>query len=418
MQHAKSGYPDNHALHAVHACEQGKEAIMNMNGKKITIFDTTLRDGEQAAGTRLGPDDKLKIAMSLAKLGVDVIEAGFPASSDEDARAVRLIASEVRDRTICCLSRAVQADIEACAKALGHAAFPRIHTGIGVSDVHITGKFRDERYGVSLAEKKERIMNMAAEAVRTARKYADDVEFYAEDAGRADPGYVASVMDAVISAGATVFNIADSTGYTVPEQFGALTAFLVSVAAGRVRISVHCHNDLGLATANTLAGIRNGADQIEGTINGIGERAGNAALEEVIMTLYTRKDEYPYSISVNTGELCPVSRLVAEKMRMPVPENKAVVGARAFAHSSGIHVDGVLKHRETYEIMDPLSVGSKGTMIILTARSGRHALRYRLNGLGYHPGLPDLERIYRDFIVLADRTREVTDNDLHKLMVS
>ncbi|MBV9744263.1 MAG: 2-isopropylmalate synthase [Acidobacteriia bacterium] len=381
---------------------------------KIAIFDTTLRDGEQAAGTRLGSREKLMIARQLAQLGVDIIEAGYPASSPEDAQAVRLIAEEIEGPTICALSRAVPADVDACGKVFEKARRSRIHTGIGASDIHITGKFQDERYGRSLAEKKVTILQMAVDAVKRAHQYTDDVEFYAEDAGRADPSYLFEMLEAVIDAGATVVNIPDTTGYTVPDQYGCLIRSIREGVGniGRATISVHCHDDLGMAVANTLYGVLHGARQVEGTINGIGERAGNAALEEVVMALRTRADFFGVHTTINTRELHRTSRLVADMLGMKVPPNKAVVGANAFAHSSGIHVDGFLKERETYEIMRPEDVGIGESRVVLTARTGRHGLRDRLQKLGYGLSQEDLDQAYRKFLVIADKKQEVFDEDL------
>ncbi len=382
--------------------------------EKVAVFDTTLRDGEQAAGTRLGSRDKLTIARQLARLNVDVIEAGYPASSPEDFEAVQLIAKEIEGPVICALSRAVAADIEACARALAKAKRPRIHTGIGVSDIHITGKFRDDKYGRTLAKKKVKIVQMAVEAVKLARKYAADVEFYAEDAGRADPAYLFEMLEAAIGAGATVINIPDTTGYAVPEQFGPLIRAIREKAPniGRVTISVHCHDDLGLAVANTLAGVRNGARQVEGTINGIGERAGNAALEEVVMAIRTRADYFGVRSDVETREFVRTSRLVSDMLGIPVPPNKAVVGGNAFSHSSGIHVDGFLKERETYEIMLPEDVGFSESRVVLTARTGRHGLRDRLEKLGYSLSPLELDQTYQRFLAVADKKQEVFDEDL------
>ncbi|MCL6547044.1 MAG: 2-isopropylmalate synthase, partial [Bryobacteraceae bacterium] len=324
-----------------------------MTGNRVAVFDTTLRDGEQSAGTRLGRREKLTIARQLARLKVDVIEAGYPASSPEDFESVRLISQEVHGPVICALSRAVASDIEACGKALAKARRPRIHTGIGVSDIHILGKFRDDKYGKTLAEKKFKLIKMAVSAVKLARNYTDDVEFYAEDSGRADPAYLFEMLEAAIDAGATVVNIPDTTGYTVPEQFGALIRSIRENVPniGKATISVHCHDDLGMAVANSLAGVINGARQVEGTINGIGERAGNAALEEIVMALHTRADYFKLKTGIDTREFYRTSRMVADMLGMSVPPNKAVVGGNAFSHSSGIHVDGFLKERTTYEIM-------------------------------------------------------------------
>ena len=387
---------------------------MKTASDKVAVFDTTLRDGEQAAGTRLGSREKLLIARQLGQLGVDVIEAGYPASSPEDFEAVQLVAREVDGPAICALSRAVPADIEACGKALAKARRPRIHTGIGASDIHIEGKFRDERYGKTAAEKKATILRMAAEAVKLARQHADDVEFYAEDAGRADPDYLAEMLSSVIDAGATVVNIPDTTGYAVPEQYGALIRGIRESVKniGRATISVHCHDDLGMAVANTLAGVRNGARQVETTMNGIGERAGNAALEEVVMALRTRADYFRVHTGVDTRELHRTSRLVADLLGIPVPPNKAVVGGNAFSHSSGIHVDGFLKQRETYEIMRPEDVGLGESRVVLTARTGRHGLRDRFKKLGYPLSQAELNQAYQKFLAVADKKQEVFDEDL------
>jgi 2-isopropylmalate synthase len=381
---------------------------------KVAVFDTTLRDGEQAAGMRLGSRDKLTIARQLARLNVDVIEAGYPASSPEDFEAVEMIAREIHGPAICALSRAVAADIESCGKALAKAKRPRIHTGIGVSDVHVMGKFRDDKYGVTLAQKKAKLVKMAAAAVKLARSFADDVEFYAEDSGRADPAYLFEMLHAAIEAGATVLNIPDTTGYALPAQFGALIqSILENVAnAGRATISVHCHNDLGLAVANTLAGVKGGARQVEGTINGIGERAGNAALEEVVMAIRTRSDYFHLKTGVDTREFSRTSRLVADMLGMTVPPNKAVVGSNAFSHSSGIHVDGFLKDRETYEIMRPEDIGLAASRVVLTARTGRHGLRDRLEKLGFKLSKEELDVTYQRFLQVADKKQEVFDEDL------
>jgi 2-isopropylmalate synthase len=385
-----------------------------VQGEKVSVFDTTLRDGEQAAGTRLGSREKLVVARQLARLRIDVIEAGYPASSPEDFEAVQLIAREIEGPAICALSRAVASDIEACGKALAKARRPRIHTGIGVSDIHIAGKFRDDKYGVSLAEKKVRILEMAAESVKLAKGFADDVEFYAEDAGRADPVYLFEMLRVAIDAGATVVNIPDTTGYTVPEQYGALIRSIRENVSniGRATISVHCHDDLGMAVANTLAGVHNGARQVEGTINGIGERAGNAALEEVVMALRTRCDYFGVHTDIEAREFYRTSRLVSEMLGMTVSPNKAVVGENAFAHSSGIHVDGFLKQRDTYEIMRPEDVGFTESRVVLTARTGRHGLRDRLEKLGYTLSPEEIDRTYERFLLVADKKQEVFDEDL------
>ena len=385
-----------------------------VQGEKVSVFDTTLRDGEQAAGTRLGSREKLVVARQLARLKIDVIEAGYPASSPEDFEAVQLIAREIEGPTICALSRAVASDIEACGRALAKARKPRIHTGIGVSDIHILGKFRDEKYGSTLEEKRARILEMAAEAVKLAKQFADDVEFYAEDAGRSDPAYLFAMLCVAIDAGATVVNIPDTTGYTVPEQYGALIRSIRENVPGieRATISVHCHDDLGMAVANSLAGVLNGARQVEGTINGIGERAGNAALEEVVMALRTRGDYFGVHTDIEAREFYRTSRLVAEMLGMSVSPNKAVVGDNAFAHSSGIHVDGFLKQRETYEIMRPEDVGFTESRVVLTARTGRHGLRDRLEKLGYTLSQEELDRTYERFLAIADKKQEVFDEDL------
>jgi 2-isopropylmalate synthase len=382
--------------------------------QKLTVFDTTLRDGEQAAGTRLGSRDKLTLAKQLARLKVDIIEAGYPNSSPDDFEAVQRIAHEIEGPTICALSRAVAADIDACGKALAKAKRGRIHTGIGVSDIHVMGKFRDERYGTTLGEKKVKILHMAVEAVKRAKGYVQDVQFYAEDAGRSDPAYLFEMLEAVIDAGATVVNIPDTTGYTVPEQFGALIRQIREKVPNikKATISVHCHNDLGLAVSNSLAGIRNGARQVEGTINGVGERAGNAALEEVVMAVRTRADYFGVTTGVDTREFCRTSRMVSDMLGMLVPPNKAVVGANAFSHSSGIHVDGFLKNRETYEIMRPEDVGFAESRVVLTARTGRAGLRSRLEKLGYPLSKEELDHTYQRFLLVADKKQEVFDEDL------
>ena len=380
----------------------------------VFVFDTTLRDGEQAAGTRLGRREKLLIARQLAQLNVDVIEAGYPASSPEDAEAVQAIAREISGPAICALSRAIASDIEACGKALAKAKRPRIHTGIGASDIHILGKFQDERYGRTLEEKKGTILQMAIDAVKLAREFADDVEFYAEDAGRADRSYLLEMISAVIQAGATVVNIPDTTGYTVPEQYGRLIRAIHEGVPdiARATISVHCHDDLGLAVANTLSGVRNGARQVEGTINGIGERAGNAALEEVVMALRTRGDYFGVDTRIDAREFYRTSRLVSSLLGIKVPPNKAVVGENAFSHSSGIHVDGFLKQRDTYEIMRPEDVGIGESRVVLTARTGRRGLRDRLQKLGYTMTQEELNQAYQRFLTVADKKQEVFDEDL------
>ena len=383
--------------------------------EKIIIFDTTLRDGEQAAGTRLGAREKLEIARQLARLKVDIIEAGFPASSPEDFEAVRLISEQIEGPIICGLSRAVAKDIEVCSNALAKARRSRIHTGIGVSEIHIAGKFADDKYGKTMGEKQSTILKMAVEGVKNAAQYTDDVEFYAEDSGRADRSYLYEILEAVIEAGATVVNIPDTTGYAIPEQYGALIrdirANVPNIA--KATISVHCHDDLGMAVANSLAGVKNGARQIEGTINGVGERAGNAAIEEIVMAIHTRRDFFEkVQTGINTREFYRTSRMVADMLGMPVPANKAVVGRNAFSHSSGIHVDGFLKKRETYEIMRPETVGFGESRVVLTARTGRHGLRHRLEEMGYTLSEEELEKTYQRFLAVADKKKEVFDEDV------
>jgi len=383
-----------------------------MSKEKVQIFDTTLRDGEQAAGTRLGAREKLEIARQLVRLNVDIIEAGFPASSPEDFEAVRLISEQIEGPIICGLTRAIKDDIEICQKALKKAKRSRIHTGIGVSEIHIAGKFADDKYGKTMGEKQATILKMAVEAVRHTRRYTDDVEFYAEDSSRA---FLYEILEAVIDAGATVVNIPDTTGYSMPEQYGALIrdirANVPNIA--KATISVHCHDDLGMAVANSLAGVKNGARQVEGTINGVGERAGNAAIEEIVMAIHTRSDFFEeIETNINTREFYRTSRMVADMLGMPVPANKAVVGRNAFAHSSGIHVDGFLKKRETYEIMRPETIGIDQSRVVLTARTGRHGLKHRLEEMGYTLSKTELDKTYERFLAVADKKKEVFDEDL------
>ncbi|MBO0950390.1 2-isopropylmalate synthase [Fibrella forsythiae] len=375
---------------------------------RIYIFDTTLRDGEQVPGCQLTTDEKVQVAIQLELLGVDVIEAGFPVSSPGDFRSVVEISKAVTNPTVCALSRAVVGDIDAAGEALKHAKRGRIHTGIGASDIHIRNKFGSTR---------EAILEQAVRAVKHARGYVDDVEFYAEDAGRADLDFLCRLTEAVISAGATVVNIPDTTGYCLPSQYGDKIKYIYNNVPNvdKATISIHCHNDLGLATANSLAGIMGGARQIECTINGIGERAGNTSLEEVVMAMKVHK-ELGFETGIDTTRLYPVSQLVSGLMRMPVQANKAIVGRNAFAHSSGIHQDGHLKHTENYEIMNPLDVGVDKSLIILTARSGRHALRHRLELLGYRYDKPTLDTIYTRFLDMADVRKEVNDKDLMELV--
>jgi 2-isopropylmalate synthase len=386
-----------------------------MAEEKIIIFDTTLRDGEQAAGTRLGAREKLEIARQLVRLNVDVIEAGFPASSPEDFEAVRLISEQIEGPTVCGLTRAILDDIEICRKALAKASRFRIHTGIGVSEIHIAGKFADDKYGKTMGEKQATILKMAVEAVKRTAEYTDDVEFYAEDSGRADRTFLYEILEAVIKAGATVVNIPDTTGYSMPEQYGALIRDIRANVPNieKAIISVHCHDDLGMAVANSLAGVKNGARQVEGTINGVGERAGNAAIEEVVMAIHTRRDFFEeVETGINTREFYRTSHMVADMLGMPVPANKAVVGRNAFAHSSGIHVDGFLKKRETYEIMRPETIGLAKSRVVLTARTGRHGLRHRLEDMGYTLSKEELEKTYEHFLAVADKKKEVFDEDL------
>ncbi|MBN1456271.1 MAG: 2-isopropylmalate synthase [Sedimentisphaerales bacterium] len=385
-----------------------------MSSEKVMIFDTTLRDGEQAAGSRLGVREKLEIARQLARLGVDIIEAGFPISSPKDFEAVQLLSREIHGPIICALSRAIIADIDACGKALAKAKKSRIHTGLGVSDIHIAGKFSDDKYGKTLEEKKAKAIEMAIAAVKHAKQYTDDVEFYTEDSGRAQPEYLFQILEAVIDAGATVLNIPDTTGYAIPYEFGVLIKNIKERVPNidKATISVHCHDDLGMAVANSLAGVRNGARQVECTINGVGERAGNAAMEEVVMAIRTRKDFFDIDTNIESKHFYRTSRMVAEMLGFDVPPNKAVVGTNAFAHSSGIHVDGVLKKRETYEIMTPEDVGSPKSRVVLTARTGRHGVRHRLEELGYSLTAEELEHVYARFLDVADKKKEVFNEDL------
>jgi 2-isopropylmalate synthase len=376
---------------------------------KIFVFDTTLRDGEQSPGAAMNVDEKLEIARVLEKMGVDVIEAGFPISSPGDFKAVQRISREIRNCTICGLTRANPKDIEAAAEALKDAARPRIHTGLGVSDVHIEHKLRTTR---------KEALERGVEAVRLAKKFVEDVEYYTEDAGRADPIYLYQVLEAVIAAGATVVNIPDTTGYATPDEFGALIRSIVENVPNihQAIISVHCHNDLGMATANTLAGIHNGARQVEVTVNGIGERAGNSSLEEIVMALKTRRDFFDLDTNINTRLIYPVSRLVSQLTSIPVQPNKAIVGANAFAHSSGIHQDGVLKERTTYEIINPRDVGVPDSAIILSARSGRAGLRHRLEELGYELDEQKFEKVYQRFLKVADKKKTVDTRDLEAIV--
>ncbi len=379
-----------------------------MNTKQVQIFDTTLRDGEQVPGCKLDTRQKIVIARQLELLGVDVIEAGFPVSSPGDFKSVQEIARTVKDVIVCGLTRAVMNDIDVAAAALRPAKHPRIHTGIGVSDSHIQYKLRTTP---------EKIIERAVAAVKHAKSYVEDVEFYAEDAGRADNEFLARVIQAVVDAGATVLNIPDTTGYCLPEEYGAKIAYLRDNVNGihNCILSTHCHNDLGLATANSIAGAQNGARQIECTINGIGERAGNTALEEVVMILRQHADLGLYT-NVNAKLLLETSHMVSESMGMLVQPNKAIVGDNAFAHSSGIHQDGVIKRRDTYEIIDPAEVGVDQSKIVLTARSGRAALAYRFKLLGYDLTKVQLDEAYEEFLTIADQKKEVEDTDLEGMM--
>ena len=375
-----------------------------MAQEHVQIFDTTLRDGEQVPGCKLDTKSKLIIAERLDILGVDIIEAGFPVSSPGDFNSVVEISKLVKNAKVCGLTRAVENDIKVAAEALTHAKRPRIHTGIGTSESHIKFKFNSN---------KEAIIERAVAAVTYAKSFVEDVEFYAEDAGRTDNEFLASVCEAVVKAGATVLNIPDTTGYCLPEEYGAKIKYLKENVTGihKAVLSCHCHNDLGLATANSIAGIMNGARQIECTINGIGERAGNTSLEEVVMIMR----QHPYldlDTNINSKLLYPTSLLVSESMGMMVQPNKAVVGANAFAHSSGIHQDGVIKNRETYEIMDPHDVGVTESAIVLTARSGRAALAYRAKNVGYELDKLQLDKVYQEFLKLADSKKEISDEDI------
>lgn len=376
---------------------------------RLYIFDTTLRDGEQVPGCQLNTIEKIEVAKYLQELGVDVIEAGFPISSPGDFESVIEISKAVTWPTICALTRAVQKDIDVAAEALKYAKKGRIHTGIGTSHFHIYHK---------LNSNPEAIIERAVEAVKYAKKYVEDVEFYAEDAGRSDNEYLARVIEAVIKAGATVVNIPDTTGYCLPYEYGEKIKYLVEHVNGihNVIISTHCHNDLGMATANTVAGIINGARQAEVTINGIGERAGNTSLEEIVMTMKSRHQYLNIETGVNTKNIYRTSRLVSTLMNMPVQPNKAIVGRNAFAHSSGIHQDGVLKNRENYEIMDPNDVGINESAILLTARSGRAALKHRLELLGFELTKEKLDEVYDQFLKLADKKKDIRDDDVALLV--
>ena len=375
---------------------------------KIFIFDTTLRDGEQVPGCQLNTTEKVEIARELEKLGVDMIEAGFPISSPGDFKSVIEISKAVTKPIICALTRAKKEDIDSAVESLKFAKRKRIHTGIGASDIHIKHKFNSTR---------EKILEIGVEAVKYAKRFIEDVEFYAEDAGRADPVFLATMVEGVISAGATVVNIPDTTGYCLPDEFGNKIKFLFQNVKNihKAIISVHCHNDLGLATANTMAGIMNGARQVEVTMNGIGERAGNTSLEEIVMILKTHKN-LGLKTEINTKKIYELSQKVSKMMNMPIQKNKAIIGENAFAHSSGIHQDGIIKQRENYEIIDPKDIGIDKSKIILTARSGRAALRYRLKNIKYEVKQEQLNYIYKRFLNLADEKKEINDLDLRQLM--
>jgi 2-isopropylmalate synthase len=378
-----------------------------MSENKVSIFDTTLRDGEQVPGCKLNTNEKIELALVLEDLGVDIIEAGFPVSSPGDFESVTEISRKIKDAVVCALTRAVENDIEVAAKALRYAARPRIHTGIGTSDYHIKSKFNSTQ---------SEILARAVQCVKWARKFTDNVEFYAEDAGRTDNEYLARVIEAVIKAGATTVNIPDTTGYCLPHQYGEKMAFLINNVPNidKAIISCHCHNDLGLATANSIEGVVNGARQIECTINGLGERAGNTSLEEVVMIIKQHKHLGLYT-NINAKKLNPVSRLVSDIMRMPVQPNKAIVGSNAFSHSSGIHQDGFLKDKLTYESIDPEEVGAEESKIVLTARSGRSALAFRFRKLGYEFTRNDIDVLYNEFLKLADIHKEIKEENLVEL---
>ncbi|WP_082120612.1 2-isopropylmalate synthase [Pedobacter sp. BMA] len=375
---------------------------------KVYIFDTTLRDGEQVPGCQLDTKQKIEIAKSLELLGVDVIEAGFPVSSPGDFNSVIELSKAVNHPIICALTRANKNDIDVAADALRYAKRPRIHTGIGSSDFHIKHKFNSTR---------EEILERAVDAVKYAKKYVEDIEFYAEDAGRADIEFLAKMVEAVIAAGATVVNIPDTNGYCLPDQYGSKILYLKENVKNidNAIISVHCHNDLGLATANSIAGLQNGARQVECTINGIGERAGNTSMEEVVMILKTHK-VLGLNTSIDATQFYDISHMVRNQMNMPVQPNKAIVGGNAFSHSSGIHQDGFLKNRENYEIIKPEDVGFPDASIVLTARSGRHALKHHLVRLGHDLNKDNLDIVYKQFLVLADSKQGINDTDLNQLV--
>jgi len=377
--------------------------------RKISIFDTTLRDGEQSPGASMTGSEKLEIAMQLARLGVDVIEAGFPASSPGDFEAVCNIAKQVRGPVITALARAVKNDIDAVWESVKYAERPRIHMVLGSSDVHVTHKFKKSR---------DEIMQLGVDAVKYAKTLCPDVEYSTEDASRSDREYLCRVIQAVIEAGATVVNVPDTVGYAVPAQWGDLISYIMNNVPNidKAVLSVHCHNDLGQAVSNSLAAVKAGAQQVECSMNGIGERAGNASLEEVVMNLKVRHDYFEVIMNIDTVELTRTSRMVSDITGLAIARNKAIVGSNAFAHSSGIHQDGVLKKRDTYEIMDPVEVGADGSQIILTARSGRHAVKHRLEALGYNVSPDEIDEFHHKFLALADQIKQVSDQDLVTLM--
>ena len=379
-----------------------------MSKDKVYVFDTSIRDGEQVPGCQLNTKEKIEIALDLESLGVDIIEAGFPISSPGDFNSVSEISKVVKKPIICALSRAVISDIDMVSLALKNAKRKRIHTGIGSSDIHIKHKFNSTR---------EKILEQAVAAVKYSKKFFEDVEFYPEDAGRADQDFLCKMVEEVIKAGATVINIADTTGYNLPEMYGKKIKYLMNNVPNidKAIISVHCHNDLGLATANSIAGLQNGARQFEATINGIGERAGNTSLEEVVMALKSHPD-LNLDTNIDSKKIVPISKKVSRLMNMPIQRNKAIVGANAFAHSSGIHQDGFLKNRDNYEIINPEDVGLKASSIDLTARSGRAALKHRLELLGFSFSKVELETIYINFIEMADEKKLLHDEDLYELM--
>lgn len=376
---------------------------------RVLVFDTTLRDGEQSPGVRLAVAEKIEIGRQLVDLGVDIIEAGFPISSPGDFESVNTLARELKGVTICGLTRAREKDIEVAAEALKPAERRRIHTGLGVSQNHLDFKLKMTA---------DQALEVGVKAVKHARQFTDDIEYFMEDSGRANPEYVYRVVEEVIKAGATTINVPDTTGYTYPNEYYHLIKGIIDNVpnSDKAVFSCHCHNDLGMATANTLAGVMGGARQVEVTVNGIGERAGNTALEEVVMALYIRADKFDCQTGVDTKKLLPISRLVSRLSGMVIQRNKAVVGANAYAHSSGIHQDGVLKDRSTYEIIDPLLVGAERSEIILTARSGRHGLKFRLHEMGFDFNADRFEHLYNEFLKMADTKQEVDEDDLRELI--